>query len=199
MKKYFLFSSIIIIAILIGVLLFSFLFPSVFARSTLLFENSNFEYGNLTNWTEEGGKAFQRQPTFGDNPIMRARQLGSNLEGSYWIGTFENRNKPSVRAGRVQTDGPVGQLRSIPFTIKKNNITFLVGGGNGTRDVGVMLLVDDRETLFEKPDGKGYDRETMTRRTWDVSKWKGKKGQIVIMDNSSGSWGHINADDFRAK
>jgi PKD repeat protein len=42
----------------------------------------------------------------------------------------------------------------------------------------------------------GNNNETMQRVSWDVSKWAGRTGQIRIVDDSSGPWGHINVDDF---
>jgi len=37
----------------------------------------------------------------------------------------------------------------------------------------------------------------MHRVTWDLNPWAGQQGQIRLVDNTSGGWGHINADDFR--
>ncbi|MEA5115603.1 MAG: PASTA domain-containing protein [Geobacteraceae bacterium] len=37
----------------------------------------------------------------------------------------------------------------------------------------------------------------MRRVSWDLNPYAGKTGRIRIVDDSSGPWGHINADDFR--
>ena len=41
----------------------------------------------------------------------------------------------------------------------------------------------------------GNNTETMTRQEWDVSDLNGKIAQLVVIDNSSGGWGHPNFDD----
>lgn len=43
----------------------------------------------------------------------------------------------------------------------------------------------------------GRCNETMFEDAWDVSAFKGQHGQIRLVDNASGGWGHINFDDVR--
>ena len=58
------------------------------ADSSLLFANSDFEMGDLTNWTADGN-AFDFQPTTGDNPTARGRKTQpSHHQGKFWIGTL---------------------------------------------------------------------------------------------------------------
>ena len=40
-------------------------------------------------------------------------------------------------------------------------------------------------------------KETMTRVTWNVKRFKDRTGQIRIVDASSSRWAHINVDDFK--
>ncbi len=162
------------------------------AEPELLFENSDFETGTLKNWKAEG-EAFKLQPTRGDNPKARGRSDHSNHRGDYWIGTYEAFTGTKGSKGATQGDGPTGRLVSEPFTIRKDFINFLVGAG-AHKDTSVRLLVDGKTYYL----ASGRSSETMVQVSADVKAFKGKPAQIVILDNESGGWGHVNADHFTA-
>jgi hypothetical protein len=157
----------------------------------------DFEDGNLRGWTAEG-EAFRFQPTWGDNPTSRNRDQASNHQGNYWIGTYERYQRlPGQRAGEIQGDGPVGSLTSSSFVIPKGILSFLVGGGNSFETRVELLVEDPMEGNIRVYYATGGNTETMSRKSWDLTAYAGKKGRIRIVDASSGGWGHINADDFR--
>ena len=159
----------------------------------LLFANSDFENGDLTNWTASG-TAFLYQPTKGDNPTARRRNQPSNHQGEFWIGTYEKyQGADAQKPGQVQRDKPTGTLTSIPFQIEGERITFHIGGGKRPKSVYVALLVDDREVLK----ASGNNSESMKRHVWDVSSYQGKTARVLICDQCGTGWGHINADNFR--
>jgi hypothetical protein len=163
------------------------------APTGLLFPNSDFEHGELTNW-HATGTAFDYQPTKGDNPTARRRGQPSNHRGDYWIGTFEKyRGLPGQQPGQTQGDRPTGTLTSIPFKIAGDSISFLVGGGDSPDSEYVALTVGEQEVLK----ATGNNHETMKRITWDVSEFRDREAIIVIVDQSNRGWGHMNADDFR--
>ncbi len=162
------------------------------AKADLLFENSDFEKGTLQNWTAEGD-ALIVQPTKGDNSALRNRE-SANLQGDFYIGTFEKYDGKTGRPGQRRGDKATGTLTSVPFTIKKKFITFRLGGGAITGEVGVSLLHDGKETIL----GTGFASETMKQVCFDATKFVGKKVQLVIFDKAVAGWGHVNADDFRA-
>jgi hypothetical protein len=163
------------------------------AAPGLLFVNSDFEKGDLTNWTATG-RAFEFQPTKGDNPTVRGRNQPSRHNGDFWIGTYEKyQGIGKQKPGRINGDRQKGTLTSVPFQIRGDSITFLVGGGKLPKTEYVALLVDGQEVL--KVSGNGS--ESMERQDWDVTAYKGKSARIFISDQFSGGWGHINADDFR--
>lgn len=160
----------------------------------LLFANSDFEMGDLTNWTATGD-AFTHQPTKGDNPTARGRsKQPSRHQGDFWIGTFEKYQGTSKeRPGQRQGDQPTGTLTSVPFKIKKDRIIFLVGGGKHADTETVSLQIRGKSVFS----ATGNHNETMRPCVWDVSKYIGQKAWIEIKDQNARGWGHINTDNFR--
>ena len=167
--------------------------------------NNDFETGDLTDW-EKTGDAFDFQPTWGDNPTARNRGQPSNHQGDWWLGLAEKYQgpdkgaklgqNPGDLAGDGAPDGPQGTLTSIEFTIVGDTMNFLIGGGNRPWGVNpepccVNLVIDD---TVERT-ATGDNNETMTRKEWDVADLKGKIAQLVVVDNTSGGWGHPNFDD----
>lgn len=177
----------------------------------------DFETADLRGWTATGSAFGMRtrrtQPTYGDNIAWRRPSESVGHQGNYWIGTYENRPTASVPVGTEQGDGPVGTLTSEDFVIRSRYITFLIGGGNdnGDRDrklrVELLLQVPrvigdplrPSATLQYAPvmSATGQNEEAMRREVWDVSAYRDRVARIRIVDNSSGSWGHINCDDFQ--
>ncbi|MDE0483148.1 MAG: hypothetical protein OXI67_11255 [Candidatus Poribacteria bacterium] len=171
--------------------------------------NNDFETGDLTDWEEKTGTAFDFQPTWGDNPTARNRGQPSNHQGDWWLGLAERYQGPDKGAklgqkpgdmqqnanGGVAPDFPQGTLTSIEFTIVGETMNFLIGGGNrawGTAEpCCVNLIINDKveRTIT------GESHETMKRKEWDVSDLKGKTAQLRVIDKSSGGWGHPNFDD----
>jgi hypothetical protein len=168
--------------------------------------------GGLAGWSNSG-TAFWAQPTYGNNVAPRRPGESPGAQGDYWIGTYEWHPNPTAPVGRTQGDGPVGELLSDPFQINTATIDFLIGGGNDIVNERVSLLV--KRTPDEPPPGRpdavrhlpdgdywtflsatGRNEEQMYRRVWDVSRWNGRVARILVVDNASGPWGHINVDDF---
>ena len=152
----------------------------------------DFETGSTNGWVKTG-TAFNHQPTYGDNPTARRRGQPSNHIGNYWIGTYEKYQGYTFQTpGSIQGDGPIGTLTSNVFTIPTGSLSFLVGGGSSFQ-TRVELFVSGNRVLSVS----GRNTETMHRVKWDLNPWAGQQGQIRLVDNASGGWGHINADDFR--
>jgi len=152
----------------------------------------DFETEDLRGWTRTGN-AFNYQPTLGDNPTARHRGQPSRHQGRYWIGGYEKyQGLPGQKPGNIQGDEPKGTLTSLSFTIPSGTLSFLIGGGSSLQ-TRVELLVLGQRVLH----ASGRNTETMHRITWNLTPYAGKAGQIHIVDESSGGWGHINVDDFR--
>ena len=172
--------------------------------------NNDFETGDLTDWEITSGDAFDFQPTYGDNPTARNRGQPSMHQGDWWLGLAEayqgpNNNhgqQPGQLAGNGQADLPQGTLESIEFKIIGETMNFLMGGGNRPWDanpepccVNLVINGEVERTATGVQNAEGGN-ETLTRREWDVADLKGEIAQIVVVDNSSGGWGHPNFDDI---
>lgn len=144
--------------------------------------NMNFETGDTRDWTTLGG-AFFNQPIRGDAVAARRKDMVSNHQGEYWIGSFE-----------VGGDVAMGNMTSHPFVVSHPWISFLLAGGSSP-SIGCELL--------EYPSGKvlkvvrGADTENLRRAVVNASEWVGQSIQIRLIDTSRDGWGHINFDDFR--
>ncbi|MFC2140239.1 hypothetical protein ACFLQ1_00795 [Candidatus Auribacterota bacterium] len=151
----------------------------------------SFEQGNLKGWAA-WGQAFKFQPTYEDNPFFRGIPLRSNIEGKFWIGTFEKRPNRSYAQGTVLGDEYIGTLTSQEFLITKPILSFLLGGGKGSNTCVELLIAG--EVVLRK---SGENLETMRRIKWDVSVYKEKRARICLVDYARGDWGHINFDDLK--
>lgn len=158
----------------------------------LLFPNSDFEMGDLTNWRTEG-TAFKHQPVKGDNVHARSPKQSAKHAGEYWVGTYEKyQGKPGEKAGATQGNAPVGGLLSQRFIIEQPKIAFLIGGGEGGK--GKVQLVVEGNVVRE---AEGKNSPEMERVVWDVADYQGKGAMLYITDASKEAYGIVCADDFR--
>lgn len=88
------------------------------------------------------------------------------------------------------SDTPTGTLASPAFTLTKDFIHFLVGGGSNTNLTAVRLVISNSVVRA----AGGIQDGTLRWATWDVSAYAGQTAQIQIVDLSSGSWGFIMCD-----
>ena len=90
-------------------------------------------------------------------------------------------------------DSDQGTLTSPKFTVDRDYLGFLMGGGNHPGKVGVNLLVNG---VVEKTT-TGNNSPVLKWHSWDVRKYRGKKVQLEIFDNYTNSdWGHIYMDQI---
>ena len=106
-----------------------FLWVCALAASLNLFANrpailiDDFESGDYAGWTVTG-KAFGKAPATG---TLSGQQKVSGYTGKYLVNTF------------LGGDASTGMLVSDTFTIQRNYITFLIGGGDVAGAVVLML------------------------------------------------------------
>jgi len=122
------------------------------------------------------GPAFSTTPSKG---TATGQQTVTGFKGKGLVNTYDSHG-----------DGGTGTLTSPEFVVSKKHIQFLVGGGSHTGQTCVNLLIDGK---VERT-ATGKNQEALSRMTWDVTSFKGKKAQIQIVDNATGAWGHINVD-----
>jgi putative membrane-bound dehydrogenase-like protein len=145
--------------------------------------NLNFETGTLDGWTAEG-KAFEGQPIEGDISVLRpADRKKSEHTGQFWIGGYEKLR-----------DEPVGTLTSATFEVTHPYASFLMSGGPFRETRVEVVSADDNKVIH---DARGKSEENLRPVIVDLTKHKGKKIFIRIVDRHTAGWGHVNFDDFR--
>jgi hypothetical protein len=137
----------------------------------------NFETGSFEGWTAEGTAWGLRARS---TPLPKQGQVRHYL-GRHWVS--------SMHGG----DRATGVLRSPPFVIEGKRITFRISGGNDPSTLRAELHVDGRAVEVAT---SSRDSEKMTVSGWDVGAYRGKTAQIVLVDASTGSWGHMNVDEI---
>ena len=142
---------------------------------------NDFEGSDYGGWKAEG-QAFGTGPAKGafSGQMEVAGFLGKGL-----VNTF------------IGGDGPTGKLTSPVFTIERDYLTFLIGGGGHQGKTCMNLLVGGEVVLTATgPNTDPGGSEFLNWENWDVKQHKGKKAVIQIVDDASGGWGHINVDQI---
>lgn len=136
----------------------------------------DFESDSFDNWYSSG-TAFASGPTSGSLPgqLPVSGYMGSRLANSFNNG-----------------DQALGTLSSIPFKIEKKYLNFKLGGGSDPLHTYIKLLVNG-ETVYRET---GPRDEFLVWKSWPVEQLIGQDVQIVLVDSSSASWGHIMADQM---
>ncbi|HOX56154.1 MAG TPA: GH116 family glycosyl hydrolase [Candidatus Paceibacterota bacterium] len=139
-------------------------------RPDIVFED--FE-GGYDKWTVTG-EAFGKEPPQGTLPMQNPVTgfLGKGLVNSF-----------------VGGDDMTGRMVSKPFTIERQFIRFLVGGGRHA-NTQMRLVVDGNVVRATS----GKDNEQLLPAMWFVGEWRGQSAHIEIVDEQMGGWGHINVD-----
>ena len=149
--------------------------PSKTAGADIIFED--FESGSYKGWLITG-TAFGKTPSRG---TFARQQPVSGFLGKGLINTY------------LGSDSVQGTATSTEFTIDRDYINLLVGGGFHQGQTCVNLLVNGK--VVQTAVGRGpTDREKLSPRSWDVRAFRGRKAKIQIVDQQTGGWGHINVD-----
>jgi endoglucanase Acf2 len=148
-------------------------------------------------------------PMHGDIPyhIPAADVLIADFENGYPTGTVITgkgfASTPSTGSGltglvgnycastRDAGDNATGTLTLPSFTVTKHYLNFLICGGN-TAGTSVNLIVNGQTVLT----ASGVDSTDFAWVTWDISAYNGQTAQVEILDNQTGSWGFIAADQI---
>lgn len=136
----------------------------------------DFESGNFDRWSIEGD-------AFGEKPIegnYKGQQPVSNFQGKFLANSFQG------------GDDTRGVLTSKEFTIERDYINFLIGGGKN-EDTYVELIIDGNSVYRSR---SFVESEALQWLTWDVKAYHNQKAIIRIVDNQRGGWGHILVDQI---
>lgn len=145
----------------------------------LIIANFNHDYHG---WTIEG-EAFGQAPASG---TLEYQHPVEGFVGEGLVNTF------------LGGDSAVGTLTSRAFTIERDYINFLIGGGSDCQNLHqnlyMALIVDGKEVLRATALTEG--EELLRPAYWDVRPWRGKTAVLTIVDQATGGWGHINIDEI---
>ena len=128
-------------------------------------------------WTGTGDLA----PTF-----QPATAGGDFFIGAKRINTFETGGAPG--------DDRQGTMTSPSFTVSRNFMSMLVGGGHRDAVSGQLLeaqLVVNGNVVRTVA---GDDSGALNWKGWDVSEFAGQQAQLRIVDQATGGWGHLTLD-----
>ncbi len=138
----------------------------------------DFETGTYDQWKVMGG-------AWGGAPVTREVPGQARLFrfGGRWLTT-------SMHGG----DAATGTLISPPFVVDGSRLTMRVGGGSDTPGIRVELRVADRVVRSASP--RSPPSERLVEIAWDVADLRGQTATVALVDDSTGSWGHLNVDEL---
>ncbi len=141
---------------------------------------ADFEQVHWNGWMAEGDAfGWEPVPFWWNRPAFG--YLGDRLASTY-------SHDPSYAPG-IQ-DFRTGRLISPAFTVSRNCINFLIGGGNHPGLTCINLIVDGQVVRS----ATGDNSDSLRWAGWDVTEFKGLAAHIEIVDEESGEWGRIYVD-----
>jgi fructan beta-fructosidase len=142
---------------------------------------ADFEGDTYGDWKVEG-KAFGEKPARGTLPGQMAV---SGFRGKGLVNSF------------VGGDSSKGTLTSPKFTIEREYLNFLIGGGKHEGQTCMNLLLDGKIVRTATgPNDQPGGSEELKPAHWNVRDLKGKSVVLQIVDAATGGWGHINVDQI---
>jgi hypothetical protein len=137
----------------------------------------NFEGARDGSWTTTGN-------AFSEFPSYRNHQGQGELVGAW--GAFANSFHPTL--GTRAT----GMLRSPPFALSGDLFVFRMAGGRDPERLIVRLVVDGVPAFTTT----GDDGDMMSRRSWDIRPYRGKRAVFEIEDRKFENWGYLAVDEI---
>lgn len=142
---------------------------------------ADFEGNTYGNW-KTTGDAFGTRPAQGKLPNQM------DVEGFKGKGLVNSYNGG---------DDSKGTLTSPSFKIERKYLQFLIGGGGWEGLTCMNLLVDGKVVRTATgPNIQSGGSERLENQQWDVSEYLGRDAIIQIVDQATGTWGHINVDQI---
>ncbi|MEY9852841.1 fructan beta-fructosidase [Leifsonia sp. EB41] len=152
-----------------------------------------------------GSPYIDLQVAGGTHPMSQANPTAVNLViGGKVVETATGNNAGTLDWTSWDTSAYQGQQAQIQVVDQNDGST-----GWGHLMVGDIVLADQKAPVWDTEtavdllvDGKvvrsatGKNSENLDWASWDVSDLQGKQAQLQVVDNATGSWGHILADGF---
>lgn len=107
--------------------------------------------------------------------------------GDYYLGA----KRINTWEGGPHGDDNVGTLTSPEFEIDGSALSFLIGGGARADGSLAVELVVDGEVVRSQT---GPEAGALNWRSWDVADLAGRTGQLRVVDEATGGWGHLTLD-----
>ncbi len=142
---------------------------------------ADFEGASYGNW-QTTGTAFGAAPARGtlSHQMSVDGFKGHGLVNSYHGG-----------------DDAMGTLTSPIFKIERRYLQFFIGGGGWEDKTCINLLIDGKVVRSATgPNMQSGGSEQLEPKQWDVSEFLNRDAVIQIVDQASGTWGHINVDEI---
>ena len=145
---------------------------------------ADFEGDTYEPWTVEG-TAFGSRPAKISDLLPTQSPKTINAHGHGLANSFTS--APSTGGSK---ESATGKLTSPEFTIERNYIRFLIGGGDDPKQLGLRLLIDGQSVRS----ATGHTAHQLRADFFDTSGLIGRKARLEIFDDSSGGWGSIGVD-----
>jgi uncharacterized protein (DUF608 family) len=146
---------------------------------------ADFEGGTYGAWKTEGTAFGSRPVTLAEIPAYQS-PLTMGAHGQALVNSHASAPGADVGA----KDAATGRLISPEFTIERNHIRFLIGGGLLSEASGLRLIVDGKvvRTACSNNDNK------LRTETFEVREFAGQKAHMEIVDQAAEGWGSIGVD-----
>ncbi len=139
----------------------------------------SFEGDGFGDW-QVGGRAFGLAPVHG-----KVDGLEGELQGFAGKALLCSATSGNLATGAITSP-------EIPIVEPYFYLGFLIGGGSQPDKLAVQLLVDGKVVRS----ATGNNSFVLRQEVWNLSEYKGKKVVIRVLDDATGSWGFIAADQF---
>ena len=133
--------------------------------------------GGYGDWTVTG-EAFGEEP---GAPTLPDQQEVTGYTGYQLVNSYHG------------GDQPTGRMISPEFTIAHDFINFSIGGGSNVGSLALKVFVGDREVAAV---ANTVNAERLQWRAVDVSAYRGQTAHLEIVDQATGSWGHVLVDQI---
>ncbi|MBP9203089.1 MAG: hypothetical protein KBG28_03935 [Kofleriaceae bacterium] len=140
---------------------------------------ADFEGGRFADGWQPQGAAWGRAPADRE----RAGQGLVRGFGGRWFTT-------SMHGG----DAATGTLASPPFTLTGRRLTARLCGGTDAGALRLELWVGGG--IVATAAAPGSPGEQFTEVAIDVTPWRGQEARVILVDQATGSWGHLSVDEI---